>query len=178
MRLILDLEDVTILILTASTDKKINGRTAIQKLVYFCVNSLKLENDFISHYFGPYSSYVDATLNRLVSLGLVDEKPILIQNGRRMYSYSLTQDGLFYSKKLLTDNKRNYTAIKKIVSIFEKLEGNRINRLSCAAKIHYLARINKGLTIESAIEKAKSLGWELNEKEIINAVKTIKNISR
>jgi uncharacterized protein len=173
---ILDLDDSIILILAASEDNRINGRTAIQKVAYFCVNSLNIDNDFIPHYFGPYSASVDSALGRLVSFALVHEVPVLTQNGRTMYYYSLTTDGLTYSRKLITIFRAKYRVIKKVVGAFEKIGGNRINRLACAAKIHYLARVNRDLTVESAIQQAKSLGWELNEKEIINAVNTLKSL--
>lgn len=172
----LGLEDTIILVISASKENQINGRTSIQKIVYFCVNTLNLENDFIPHFFGPYSSSVDVTLNNLISFGLLYETPISIKNGRRMYSYSLTQDGLKYSKKLMNNNKRVLKKIQKIVGIFEKLGKNRINLLAFAAKVHYMAQTQEKLTVDSAKEKAKSLGWDLNEREIILATDIAKKI--
>lgn len=170
----LESEDLVLLILQASDDCQIDGRTTIQKIAYFAVCNLKIDNDFIPHYFGPYSTQILSSLEELVSLRLVEERATITHNDRKMYSYRLTEDGRAYSSSLLKTYKREFLTIKKIVDCVKEIRGDRTTRLSCAAKIHYLSTATKEkLTLQSAIEKAKSLGWNLGEKQIISAISTL-----
>jgi hypothetical protein len=92
----------------------------------------------------------------------------------RYLKKDLTKDGKNYSTDLSKRYKKEFSTVKKIVDSVKEIPGDRTNRLSCAAKIHYLSTMTKEkLTIESAIENAKSLGWQLGEEQIINAIKTL-----
>lgn len=54
---------------------------------------------------------------------------------------------------------------------------DRINNVSCAAKIHYLCSKSKELLdVNSAIKNAQSQGWILGEKQIIKGMKTLHDI--
>jgi uncharacterized protein len=174
----IDTDDLILLILLASDDhNKIDAKTVIQKIAYFSVNSLGIKNDFLPHYFGPYSQQVVFALDKLISMGFVEEKSIITPNSRRMYSYSLTKDGKTYSSQIHKKYPKQFSAIKKIVQTIKDIPGDRLNNVSCAAKIHYLAKISmEQLTINSAIKKAQSQGWSLDEKQIINGIKTLHEI--
>jgi uncharacterized protein YwgA len=171
------LDDLIMLVFHSSKNDRINGRTAIQKLVYFSTSYLGIPTDFIPHYFGPYSALVDSTLGQLVSMGLVEERAFLTDNGRKMYQYVITSDGLVYAKKLFKKYRTKVKTIKKITEAFENIGGDRINRLACAAKVHYLAKGNRFLDINTVITEAGSHGWLLNESEIVRAADTIKNLA-
>ena len=145
--------------------------------MYFSMSYLGLKGDFIAHYFGPYSASVDSILGQLVSIGLIEERAILTDNSRKMYHYNLTPDGQLYSRKLAKKHDKKMKVINKITDAFENIGGNRITRFACAAKVHYLAKGNRILTIDSAINEAKSLGWHLSESEIVNAAQTIKSLA-
>jgi len=164
---------------SASTgDGKINGRTTIQKIAYFSVSGLGIENDYMPHYFGPYSPSISSSIEELISIGFVEDKLIITNKGRKMYSYFLTDDGKVYSFNLAKKFKTAFSKIKEIVDSVEQISGDRINRISCAAKIHYLSRNSreKNLDIKSALTKAKSLGWDLGEKQIIKGIETLQNL--
>lgn len=174
----LDPDDMLILILHASTDNnRIDGRTTIQKIGYFVSSRLGIDNGYFPHYFGPYSPIIASNLQNLVSLGLVAEDAVLTQNERKMYSYSLTEDGKTYANSIIPKLKRQFKIVKNVVDRAQVISGNRINRLSAAAKVHYLAsHSDTALTLSSAIEMAKSLGWNLEENQIISGAKTLRKM--
>jgi uncharacterized protein len=173
----IDTDDLIILVLLASGDHKIDGKTVIQKIAYFSVNSLGIKNDFMPHYFGPYSQQVAYTLNELTSIGFVAEKSTVTANSRRMYSYYLTEDGITYSSSIRKKYRKEFSTIKKIVDRINEIPEDRINNVSCAAKIHYLNnKSNNPLDVNYAIKKAQSQGWNLNEKQMINGMKTLQRI--
>jgi uncharacterized protein YwgA len=166
------------LVFRSSKNNEISGRTAIQKLIYFSMSYLGIPGDFVPHYFGPFSSSVDSTLAQLVSMGLVNEKAVLIDNERKMYHYVMTKDGLIYSNKIAKKHARKMKKIIQITEAFENIGGgDRITKFACAAKVHYLAKGNRFLDINTAIKEAKSLGWQLNESEIVRAADTIKKLA-
>ncbi len=177
---ILDPDDLLTLILHASSDNsRIDGRTTIQKISYFASSHLKTDYGYFPHYFGPYSPTIASSLQQLVSLGLVAEESVLTQNERKMYSYSLTEDGKTYAKSIVPKFKPQFKTIKKVVDSAQVINGHRINRLSAAAKVHYLTSHSNGiLTVSSAIELAKSLGWNLEEKQILTGAKTLGRMRR
>ena len=177
----IDTRDLIILILEAAfmSSDQVNGKTSIQKIAYFSVSSLGIDNDFKPHYFGPYSHQITSSVEELISLGFVEEKVAFTQNKRKMYSYSLTQDGKLYSSKLSKTLKNIFQEIKKIVDSINQIQQDQINRLSCAAKIHYLNNITKSnkIDIDTAIKNARKLGWNMNEQQIINGKNALENIS-
>jgi uncharacterized protein YwgA len=141
------------------------------------VNILGIKNDFIPHYFGPYSQQVVFALDVLISIGFVAEKSLVTANNRRMYSYYLTDDGTTYSYEIRKKHKKEFSKIKKIVDKINLIPEDRINNISSAAKIHYLSNISKEpLDVNSAIKKAQSQGWNLDQKQIIKGMKTLLDI--
>ncbi len=171
----LDPDDMLILILHASSDcNRIDGRTTIQKIAYFVSSSLKIENGYFPHYFGPYSPLIASNLQHLVSLGLVAEEAILTQNERKMYSYYLTQDGKTYAKSIIPKFRQQLKKIVKVVESANVISSDRINRLASAAKLHYLlSHSERMLNVSSSIDMAKSLGWNLEEQQILMGARTL-----
>lgn len=174
----LDPDDLVLLILLAANEYGgIDGRTAIQKIAYFVVNKIGISNDYIPHYYGPYSQQVAYTLGQICSLGLVEEKALQTGNNRKLYSYSLTGDGREYADGVKKHHRAQYNIIKQIVDNVNQVEGDKIESLACAAKIHYLVTNSKErITLESAKTKAKNLGWNLSDKQVINSVDILKDL--
>jgi hypothetical protein len=171
----IDPYDLILLILLASD--KVNGRTTIQKIGYFSVNKLGIGNDYVPHYYGPYSPRLASSLTELVSVGLVDEKYSITNNERKMYSYSLTDYGRNYTSTLSKRFNKEFKIINNIVNGLGDVDGDRIEILSCAAKIHYLAAISKEkLTYRTAREKAGALGWNLSNQQITNSINILRNL--
>jgi hypothetical protein len=141
------------------------------------LNYLGIPADFIAHYFGPYSASVDSTLGELVSMDLLKERAYFMENEKKLYQYIITDTGLKYSKKLAKKNSKKLKIINKITDAFENIGENKINKFACAAKVHFLAKGNRYVDIDTVIKEAGSHGWVLNESEIVRAADTIKKLA-
>lgn len=178
VRATLDAYDLLLMILHSSKDcNRISGRTALQKIGYFSVNKLKIENDYSAHYYGPYSPQIAYALERLVSLNLVKENEFLTHNERTMYSYELTEEGRKYCQTLLESHKREYRAIKKIVEVANEIDGDKIDVISRAAKVHYITkRAGQELPPSDLTRRAESLGWSLSNEQIQESNELLKEL--
>jgi uncharacterized protein YwgA len=174
----LDLYDLLILILAASENcTNIKGRTTLQKLGYFIVNKLNIDNDYIHHYYGPFSPMLTMCLSRLISLKLINEEYSLTENDRGLYVYSLTERGKKYCEELINNNKESFNTIKKIVENLKKIKGDIIEALSFAAKIHYIENKAKTNLDEYYLpQMAKKYGWNMNDKDLIKSSRELLNL--
>jgi uncharacterized protein YwgA len=165
----LDMYDILILIFAASTDcNRVIGRTSIQKLAYFVVNVLGIDNDYIHYYYGPFSPLLTNVLRHLVSLNWVSENYSLTENHRGIYTYTLTESGKQYSEGLINNYKESFDKIKKIVDNVKEIKGDMIETLSCAAKIYYIKFKEKNLLDDYNLKQsAKKYGWNLNDDNLL-----------
>jgi len=173
----IDYYDLLILILAASGEcNKVRGRTAIQKIGYFIVNRLKLQNEFIPHFYGPFNPTLALTLKSLMSLDMVKEEYSITNNERGMYTYSLTKDGEMYAKELLIKFNNEFKIIKKLVENIQKIDSDIIETLSYAAKVHFL---NKSKSDSTTIKKnAIDYGWTITKVQISESKKFLSNLMR
>src|SRR5437016_3161878 len=80
---------------------KVQGRTKLQKLVYFAGVLTNMLDDlgYRAHYYGPYSSRVTAATEELRSLGFLEQRTaaagVVDPHGFEIarYDYTLTEDG-------------------------------------------------------------------------------------
>lgn len=174
----LDAYDLLFLILQAADDcQRISGRTTIQKIGYFASNTIGLENDYIAHFYGPYSPSIAHALKRMVSLRLVKEEPTRTNNDHVMFEYSLTPIGKRYAKKTLETNQVELMKVKQIVDTVASIEGDMIDTISKAAKVHFLQKNSqKILSNTEIIDKAKNLGWNIDQGDVRQSLSLIKEI--
>ena len=174
----LDAYDLLLLILYASSDcQRVSGRTTIQKIGYFACGSLNLENDYVAHYYGPYSPTMAYTLKRMVSLHLVKEESVVTNNDHLMFEYSLTPSGIEYAEKVSSENRNALHIVNKIVEKVAELEGDKIERISKAAKVHFLTQDSKDtLQPSEIIQKAKKLGWSIDQSDVKESLELMKEI--
>lgn len=157
----------TILSVLGSSAKPVEGRTAIQKLVYFCSLN-KVDLGYRPHFYGPYSPMIARLLEDLLSMDFIEEESRVTLNDRIMYTYSLTPDGLELARNIQTHEPDEYARIAKIVYTCEGIANNDFNVLSWAAKVYFIIQ-QKGAEISSrqqAVEMSKQFGWQLSPDEI------------
>jgi uncharacterized protein YwgA len=167
-------ESALIIMVVDAAGGFIEGKTTLQKWLYFFSVKTNTNLGYIAHFYGPYSKTISRKLDDLISSDFLFESCRLTQHGRLIYTYALTEDG----KNIAIDLKKNqqeiYQTLKEIVEICNNTVGNNVNILSWASKVYYLLR-EKGKEITyGEIEKiGKNLGWELSEKEIDSGVKLL-----
>jgi uncharacterized protein YwgA len=172
-----------IILYLLSLQGEINSKTKLQKLLYFL--SLRLSKDFgfSAHFYGPYSRQVEAAMDELIGAGFVnvtrDVWGIDANRGFEMkrYNFSLTDMGKNFAPNF---EKENYQESKKIKDFVEQLNdaGNPdYFSLSIAAKAcHILLDAKKPMAAEQIESRAKAFNWEVEQKDIVNAISILKKL--
>ncbi len=149
----------------------IDGRTALQKLVYFASVKTGTEMAFVPHYYGPYSQLVASVLENAVSFDYVNESGRRTVHDRYIYGYSLTEDGKELAKAIKKRDPQSYAIATGVVRTCRRIAHNNINILSWAAKVHYLlSRKGKPISDEEVMDTSRSFGWTLKKDEIDTGV--------
>lgn len=175
--------DIVLAIVAFSKEKKVEGRTFLQKLAYFLNEKLSLGVEFEPHYYGPYSESLSMATNTLVALDFLDEieeRFLLVSTDvfePRRYTYKLTQAG---EKVFSQVQQKNPVWLNKIESAMKDITaGDECNYecLSLAAKMfHILKSQNRQMTESELSRAANDLGWRLSVKKIEIAAKFLKEL--
>lgn len=178
-------DEVVILTLNYSDEKMIAGRTLLQKTLYFLNEMLDLGVDFTPYYYGPYSTEITEVTSSLKATGIIDERVerfpafnFRVTYEPRLYRYQLTDIGGELADLL---EKREKPRAEEIKAILEKMKNlgtsDDYKNLSIAAKMHQILRIEKKhMTPEEILEEAKSIGWDIEEKEAESAIAFLENM--
>lgn len=161
---------------------EINGRTAIQKLVYLAQNTIpQLEiPPYKPHYYGPFSSELGLALEKLVSYSFVTETkvPGTMYEG---YKYKLTTDGQKVIDSIKKEKKEEYEKIKGLVNTCKEFCELKTAPLSFASKMFYMLDAHKEddekLTIDEAIKNAKELGWKVSSDNVEQGAKLLEKLN-
>jgi uncharacterized protein YwgA len=174
------IEDI-ILTLIHLSDNSLKGKTLLQKQVYFI--SVFLEKDFgyRPHYYGPYSPIVDTSLMKLKSLGFINENVSYWgydYDGfdKKSYEFSLTDNGNKLFKLFKKTERTTYNKIERIYNNMMKTEGTKnYVTLSVAAKLFYILKSSGSkLSKNEMIAEAKSYGWNISNKSVVDGVNILK----
>lgn len=174
----LNLSDLILLLIKAN-EGRIEGRTLVQKLVYFLARVYKLPLSQQPHFraglYGPYSKDVASELLKLVALDFLSEETKVTSVGNLIYTYSLTEDGEKVLQKILTEHQEEYYLIKKFV---DKIGREKSEDLIVASKIHYIVEEDPQLISdpEKIVSKAENYGWEIKLEEIDKSIKILRLI--
>jgi len=163
-----------VLSVLGSSAKPLDGRTTIQKIVYFASIKTGADVGYTPHFYGPYSPIVAQTVENLESTGYITEKSRLTTHDRIMYSYSLSDDGAKMVDLIQKRERNNYMKAKKVVDTCQKIVKNNINVLSWAAKVYFLlSQKESEISYDEVVEKGKQFGWQLSSKEIDSGAKLL-----
>jgi uncharacterized protein YwgA len=174
----LDVDDLVLAAIEASGGR-IEGRTRLQKLVFFVSTLLDVDAGYRPHLYGPYSSVVSATAESQASRGVVretvEEFPSTSgfaghDDDFRRYVYVLTDEG---RKALAWRAQRKPQEFSEAVRIAQLLvaSGADYRLLSWAAKLYFVLRAEKQpLTYAAARERALHLGWNMAPAEVETGV--------
>lgn len=163
------INDAILAVVGASRDEGVKGRTLVQKKLYFLSVLTDQDFGFAPHYFGPYSSLVAGQLGALVEAGFVHEGLDVFPGRRgrfgetRRYTYQLTPEGRQVLDLIERDDAGWLEAIERINS---HQISDDVDRLSIAAKVHYILREHGDPTIGEIRGYAEELGWDVSEGDI------------
>jgi len=172
-----------ILMLLKKWGGKIEGKTNLQKQIYFI--SLLLDKDlgYKPHYYGPYSTEVENSLNELIGAGFVnvtkDIYGIDMTHGfeSKRYDFSLTESGKNFSNTLAEEHCEEYNRIKEFVGNLKTIGTPNYLSLSIAAKAYFIIKKeNTPLTRTQIQKKAAEFGWKVGENDNDTAIEILKEM--
>jgi hypothetical protein len=111
---------------------KLNFRKRLQKLVCIAKYSNEIKYpfsfEFIKFHYGPYSFELKDCINKLIIIGLVEEK----EANRIGYSYTLTMKGKNF--KDLIKSKIDLSLIKRLKGLYASYSEKSVSQLTLEAK--------------------------------------------
>lgn len=161
----------------------IDGRTKLQKIVYFLSVFMNEDMGYHPHFYGPYSPMVAEVNAELKELGYLRETASVYgynHKGFEMtrYDYELTDDG----KTLLERKKKQYgTEWDQITSIADKMKSSGTMdymELAMSAKVFMICDRKDGPTSKQEIKTiAASLGWSIDDNGLEKAISFLEEVA-
>ena len=174
-----------VLVLIKEAGGKIQGRTLLQKYLYFLENMLlDVHFGFRPHYYGPYSPYIDNAIGELIGLRFIEEHRMsygINEEGFEVkrYDYEITEDGENIIKYIQDKNETDYNKIKESFRRILEFSKDYLV-LSIAAKIHYILKeYNRPMTEEEILKEGEKLNWNISQKQkqLKEAVEFLKRLN-
>jgi uncharacterized protein YwgA len=164
---------------------KIQGRTKLQKMVYFTGVLMKCEANlgYRPHFYGPYSADVAGSVDKLRALGFLKQSACgggaIDHRGFEVarYDYELTGDGRLIAEEKVEKYPENWKRIKTAVDRLIKSDPNDYVKLSIAAKTYFVHGKLKGTTSSGELERLNAhFGWKVSEEETRDAFEWLKSV--
>lgn len=166
--------DILLLVVNSEDTGKLRGRTLLQKKVYFLSVLMGVNLDFTAHRYGPYSSVVAGHLDSLVAHGFLNEEIESFATAStdrnvfgeiRRHTYSLTEEGREVWSDIETE--QDFSKWKAALDLINAEPiSNDFNKLSIAAKVHYIVNWRKKGTIGGVKQVAKEYRWDVDTEDI------------
>lgn len=166
-------------------NREIQGRTKLQKTIYFLgilAGNLG-ELGYRAHYFGPYSDAVSAAVNRLKSLGFLQET--CLHTGAfgdegfeiARHDYELTDEGRKIAQQKAQQNPEAWTKMEEAVGLFNAAGDINYMKMSVAAKTFFMLRAKKeAASVLELTESARAFGWNPKPAEILESVSFLEKL--
>ena len=166
------IQDKILLVIGSEEGNSLQGRTILQKKLYFLSVLLQDESlGFGPHYYGPYSSWVAENLDVLVNARFLKEVTETFPTDEnifgeiRRHTYSLTSDGEDVMGEIEKDDEHaNWK--QALETLKSHPVASDFNTLSIAAKVYYIVNRQKRATTEQIQRVAKEYGWNIDDSQI------------
>jgi uncharacterized protein YwgA len=160
----------------------IHGRTLLQKRAFFVQRLSGVDPGlaYDAHYYGPYSSTVDSTIEQLKNLGFVREETneFGVMSGgfeMRRYDYRLTQQGQQVAERL--SGMPEFQLVEESVRRIEQAGNRDYIELSIAAKAFFiLLRQKRPMSVADITKEAEKFNWNIGEQSVNKAVGFLKSV--
>ena len=177
------IQDKILLVIGSEEGNSLQGRTILQKKLYFLSVLLQDESlGFGPHYYGPYSSWVAENLDVLVNARFLKEVTETFPTDEnifgeiRRHTYSLTSDGEDVMGEIEKDDEHaNWK--QALETLKSHPVASDFNTLSIAAKVYYIVNRQHTATAEEIRKVARELGWKLNQSQIENVFSFLESLS-
>jgi uncharacterized protein YwgA len=159
-------------------DGSIQGRTKLQKIVYFVgvLTDLHHSLGYHAHFYGPYSSEVTAAINELQGLGFLRQTSssagAIDPHGFEVarYDYTLTPEGEQIAQEKAERFPGEWTRIREVAEHLKSLNATDYVKLSIAAKAYFLLGAKGGkATIAELLGTMPRFGWKVTKDQMAEA---------
>jgi uncharacterized protein YwgA len=180
----MDATDFVLLALHA-VGGKIEGKTKLQKTVYFLGLMTGHLDDlgYRAHYYGPYSDDVADAVNRLRSVGFVDQSAAgcgtVGKSGFEVcrYDFRLTDDGRQIAEAKTAEMSDVWKKLQDAADKMRQAGNLDYVRLSIAAKTHFMLGKKKGkATMAELAGLARNFGWKVTSHQIKEAAQYLSRL--
>jgi uncharacterized protein len=172
-----------ILLALHAADGTVEGRTAMQKIMYFVAVALDTDFGHRAHYYGPYSRVVEYALAQSAFADEVTETMERIPSyssgpDLRKYTYELTAQGERAVEAISNDHPAEAERIKQTVdAVHDAVPDLDQNTLSMAAKIHFIVTQEDEPTPLIEIPTlARQLGWRISDPQVDRSVELLQRL--
>ena len=176
------IQDLILLVIGSETDENLQGRTLLQKKLYFLSELKGVDHGFRPHYYGPYSGLVAENLDILVSARFLNEVKETFETDQnifgeiRRHTYSLTSDGDIVMEEIRKEAE--HTGWKQTLDALNNQPlANDFNMLSIAAKVYYIVDRQGRTTTEQIRQIAREYKWNLNKAQIESVRSFLEDLS-
>jgi uncharacterized protein YwgA len=165
-------------------DGTIQGRTKLQKTVYFVGAISKLLPDFVyrPYYYGPYSGEVTAAVNELQGLGFLRQtsasRGAVDPQGFEVarHDYTLTAEGQQIAQEKAEQFPEEWRLIQDAARLLKSMPNSDYVKLSIAAKMLYLAKEKGEASVDELVEMTRRFGWSVTTSQMNEARKFLKSL--
>lgn len=173
-----------VLAVAAYSEGRIEGRTLLQKTVYFLNELGKLGISFDAAYYGPYSQAVAKAASSLVALGFLRESGTLYATSGESvfpmckYTYTLTEEGKEVFQSLDSADEAFFRRLQDSLSLMAKAGNVDYESLSLAAKMHHIlkSRDPEAMTKQEITSVARQFRWEVSAESVEKAADFLTNL--
>ena len=180
------IQDIILLVVASEKDRGLQGRTILQKKLYFISVLNKTDHTtnfgFSPHYYGPFSREVAENLDLLVSCGFLNQVTETFSTDRnilgeiRRHTYYLTPDGDAVMGEI-TKQDECASWQQALNDLNSQPSAGDFNTLSIAAKVHYIVKQQGRVTRRQIRETAGDYGWDIYENDVNNVLSFLENLS-
>lgn len=163
-------------------DGEIKGKTKLQKTIYFMglVAGIEDELGYRPHYYGPYSPDVAAAVERLRTLGFLDQS--VVGSGTAdtrgfevaRYDYRLNEAGRGVAEQKRSSMPEVWERVTTAAKSMETLLKQDYMKMSIAAKTLFLLREREGhASMGDLAALAPRFGWSVTAEQVQEAAKLL-----
>lgn len=171
-----------VLALIDASKGTIPGRTLLQKQALFVsiLSGLELDLEFKPHYYGPYSSTLEAALAKVKSLGFVEETSTGYGTDAsgfevRRHDFRLTPDGWKIAESLR--QKESYQRVAESLQRIRDAGDPNYFELAIAGKaLFVLKKKGKPMNRSEIVKEAGTFDWKIDPKQVEKAVSFLERI--
>jgi len=168
---------------TANDKDEVEGKTLLQKTIYFVNEKLNLGINFSPYYYGPYSSLVTSAIEEMKQVGVIEEEverlpfdPFIQKYEPKLYKYKINEFGNGLFNIIESKHKSCADKISDTVKEIKKASKNDYKVLSIAGKMYNILKSVEKMTTDDIIKEAKFLGWDISDEDARLAIKFLEDL--